>query len=74
LRDDFRPDSDLDLLAAFDPDADWSLMDHVRMERELSEILGRKVDLVTRNAVEASHNRIRRKAILESARRVYVAG
>lgn len=44
LREDFRPDSDLDLLVRFSPDADWSLTDHVAMEEELSGIVGRKVD------------------------------
>ena len=67
LRDDFRTDSDLDLLVSFDPDADWSLLDHVAMEEELSGIVGRKVDLVSRRAVERSSNWIRRKAILETA-------
>ena len=39
LREDFRPESDLDLLVSFVPDADWSLLDHVAMEGELSGIL-----------------------------------
>jgi predicted nucleotidyltransferase len=50
LREDFRPDSDVDLLVRFAPDADLSLLDHARMERELTEILGREVDLVSRTA------------------------
>jgi predicted nucleotidyltransferase len=71
LRDDFRPDSDIDLLVRFAPDADWSLLDHARMERELTGILGREVDLVTRTAVEASPNWIRRQEILSTARALY---
>jgi len=67
LRDDFRPDSDLDLLVSFSPDAVWSLFDHVEMELELEEILGREVDLVSRAAIEQSHNWIRREEILRSA-------
>jgi len=48
LRDDFRPDSDIDLLAEFQDGATPSLLDLSRMERELSVILGgRKVDLRT---------------------------
>lgn len=48
LRDDFRPDSDIDLLAEFQAGAAPSLLDLARMERELSAILdGRKVDLRT---------------------------
>lgn len=73
LREDFLPDSDLDLLVSFAADADWSLLDHVRMEEELSGVLRRKVDLVSRRAVERSSNWIRRKAILESAEPYFVA-
>jgi uncharacterized protein len=36
LRDDFGPDSDLDVLVTFAPEADWSLFDHLRMEEELT--------------------------------------
>jgi predicted nucleotidyltransferase/uncharacterized protein with HEPN domain len=68
LRDDFRPDSDVAFLVTFEPDAPWSLFDHVRMQDELAERLGRKVDLVERRAVESSPNWIRRRAILSSAR------
>lgn len=73
LREDFGPDSDVDLLVRFAPDADWSLFDHARMERELVEILGREVDLVTRSAVEHSPNWIRRQEILRTAKPLYVA-
>jgi len=47
LRDDFRPDSDIDMLVEFEPDAVVGLFDIARMERELSEIMGRRVDLRT---------------------------
>jgi predicted nucleotidyltransferase len=48
LRDDFRPDSDIDLLVEFRAGAAPSLLDLARMERELSAVLdGRKVDLRT---------------------------
>jgi hypothetical protein len=73
LREDFRPESDVDLLVTFEPDADWGLLDQATMENELAELLGRKVDLVSRRAVEQSTNWIRRKAILESAEIVHVA-
>jgi predicted nucleotidyltransferase len=73
LRDDFRPDSDIDVLVTFAPDAEWSLFDHMHAEEELSQLLGREVDLVSRRAVEESRNYIRRKAILRSARTIYVA-
>ena len=73
LRDDFGPDSDVDVLVSFAPDAHWSLFDMVHMQEEIEEILGRQVDLVSRRAIEASRNYIRRKAILSSAEVVYGA-
>ena len=73
LRSDFRPDSDVDLLVTFSAEADWSVLDHVTMETELSEIVGRKIDLVNRRAVERSGNWIRREAILGSAEPFFVA-
>src|SRR5574337_1875496 len=73
LRDDFRPDSDVDVLVTFADDAEWSLFDHVTMEDDLSSILGRKVDLVSRRAIERSPNWIRRKAILEGAEPYYAS-
>jgi len=73
LRDDFRPDSDVDFLVRFAPDANWSLLKHIEMEEELAGIIGRKVDLVNRLAVERSDNWIRRKHILDSAEVIYVA-
>ncbi len=74
LRDDFTEGSDIDLLVTFQPDAEWSLLDHVKMEKDLEALLGREVDLVSRRAVEKSANWIRRQAILDTARTVYVAG
>lgn len=73
LRPDFRPDSDVDVLVSFAPDAEWSLFDHVHMEDDLQAILGRDVDIVTRRSIERSSNWIRRQAILASAEPVYVA-
>ncbi len=70
LRDDFAPDSDLDFLYTFADDASWGL-DFVTMGDELSEMVGRPVDLISRRALERSHNWIRRKAILASARVIY---
>lgn len=72
LRDDFHPDSDVDVLYTTAEDAHWG-WEFVKVEEELSEILGHKVDLVPRNAIERSDNYIRRKAILESAETFYVA-
>ena len=73
VRDDFGPESDVDVLVSFDPRARRTLFDIVRMQDELSRVLGQEVDLVTRPSVEGSRNYIRRKAILESAQVVYAA-
>lgn len=67
IRNDFWPDSDVDVLVTFQPDADWGLLDHAAMEEELSALFGRHVDLVSRRAIERSANAIRRASILESA-------
>jgi uncharacterized protein len=47
LRDDFGPESDVDFLVEFDPEHIPGLFDVAGMEIELSEMLGRKVDLRT---------------------------
>lgn len=47
LRDDFRPDSDVDVLVEFEPHFQVGFLGLARMERQLSELLGRKVDLRT---------------------------
>lgn len=73
LRDDFHPDSDIDVLVTFAPDSQRSLFQLVTMKEEIEAIFGRKVDLVNRRTIERSHNYIRRKAILNTARTIYVA-
>jgi uncharacterized protein len=74
LREDFRPDSDVDILVTFDSEAPWDVFDHIHMEEELADLFGRKVDLVDRKAVEASQNYIRKAHILRSVEPYYVAG
>ncbi len=73
LRRDFRPDSDVDMLVEFEPGQELGLMELVAMENELSEILGRKADMVERQAVERSENYIRKRYVLQSMEKVYVA-
>lgn len=73
LTREFGPDSDVDFLATFAPDARWSLFDIIGAEMELKEIVGRDVDLADRSAVEASANWIRRRSILKSAQPLYVS-
>jgi uncharacterized protein len=67
------PDSDIDLLVTYESGARWSLLEHVHIENELSDLVGRKVDLMSRQAIEAGHNAIRRNAILRAAVPIYVA-
>lgn len=72
LRDDFRPDSDVDVLVTFAPDAQWGLFKVAEMQQELEGILDRDVDFVSRRAIERSHNWLRRKEILGTAKTFYV--
>ena len=68
LRDDFRPDSDVDVLVTFAPQAPWTLFDLVDMRDELTQRFGREVDVVSRRALK---NPFRRKRILETRRVIY---
>ena len=73
LREDFRADSDVDVLARFAPKARHTLFDMVHMQEDLQRIFGRSVDLVSRRGIEASRNYLRKNAILKSAEVVYAA-
>ena len=68
LRDDFRDESDIDVLVQFAPDAHYSLFDLVELKRNLEELFCRPVDLVEKGALR---NPFRRKYILQTARVVY---
>lgn len=68
LGDDFRPDSDVDVLVVFQDDARWSLFDHMRAEEELKQIFGREVDLVDKTAIR---NPFRRYHILSNYEVIY---
>ena len=70
LREDFSPESDVDVLVTFAPDAHLSLFDFVEMQDELSEIFERKVDLVSRGGLR---NPFRRHEILNTRQVVYAA-
>jgi uncharacterized protein len=74
IRDDFRPDSDVDLLVSFAPGVTWGFDDLLTMKEELTALFGRAVDLVERRLVEASENYIRRKHILNHLEPLYVEG
>jgi predicted nucleotidyltransferase len=73
LTDSFSDESDLDFLAEWAPDAFLSLYDLVRAEAELAQMLGRRVDLVDRLAIEQSPNWLLRRAILDEALTIYEA-
>ena len=73
LRDDFRSDSDVDVLVTFVPDADWGLDDLIEIKEELENLFKHPVDLVEKHLVEASPNWIRRKHILSRKETIYVA-
>ena len=66
LRDDFTPESDVDVLVDFEPDRTPGL-EFITIQDELSEILGRQVDLYTFKGVENSRNWLLREEILNSA-------
>ncbi|MDX2213354.1 MAG: nucleotidyltransferase family protein [Oculatellaceae cyanobacterium bins.114] len=74
LREDFRSDSDIDIIVNFEGNSTWGILELVRMKRELKTLLGREVDLMTKKSIEQSHNWIRRQEILGTAQIVYVAG
>jgi uncharacterized protein len=70
LREDFRPDSDVDVLVTFEPDGGITFDNRVEMLDELAEIFGREVDLVEKNAVR---NPFRRHEILTTREVIYAA-
>lgn len=71
LRDDFRTDSDIDILITFSPTAKRGLAETIQMRDELQAIFNRKVDLIVKAAIKRSENWLRRKNILESAQVIY---
>jgi uncharacterized protein len=73
LRDDFRPDSDIDVLVTFAPTAQRGLTETLQMRDALQAIFDRDVDLIVKAAIERSENWLRRKNILESAKIIYAA-
>ncbi len=73
LRDDFRPDSDIDILVRFDSSFHPSIDEYISMVEELRDIFGRKVDLLSRSSVEASANPWRKHAILADTRQIFAA-
>jgi predicted nucleotidyltransferase len=70
LRDDFRADSDVDVLVSFGPEAHPSLLELAELREDLKDLFGREVDLVERAGLR---NPFRRRAILSTAEVVYAS-
>jgi predicted nucleotidyltransferase len=68
-RGEMRPDSDIDLLVDFLPDAEIDLVDYASLMLDLSNLLGRKVDLISKNGLKP----LIRASVLEEARLLYAA-
>jgi predicted nucleotidyltransferase len=69
LRDDFRPESDIDILVVFDPSARVTFMTLGKMSRELSGMFQRPVDLVPQEGLKKAI----REAVISSAQEIYAA-
>ncbi|MBD0344350.1 MAG: nucleotidyltransferase domain-containing protein [Coleofasciculus sp. Co-bin14] len=71
LREDFNADSDIDVLVKFSEEARITFFDFDVIEQQLSQLFQRPVDVVTKQAIEQSHNPIRRKNILDNSKVIY---
>ncbi|HEY9889023.1 MAG TPA: nucleotidyltransferase family protein [Candidatus Obscuribacterales bacterium] len=74
LREDFCPDSDIDVIVQFHPEAHPTFRTLDQMEAELQTLFHREVDLITRQGIESSRNYLRRHEILSSAQVIYATG
>ena len=72
IRDDFRSDSDIDVLVKLTPNHSWGL-EFIQMREELSTLFQRPIDLLTRQSIMNSRNILRRQTILDTAEIIYVA-
>ena len=73
LTNKFQSNSDIDVLVTYQPEAKRGLIEKAIMKEELEELVGRKIDLISKKAIAQSRNWIRRKNILETAKVFYVA-
>ena len=74
IRDDFHAGSDIDILVTYDRASNWGLFDHAQMKNELEKLFGRKIDLVTRRALEQTQNSLLRTRILNTAQVIFPRG
>lgn len=70
LREDFRPDSDVDLLVDFVPEARATLFTIARLKYDLQDLLQREVDVLSIHGL----NPVIEKQVLDSARVIYALG
>jgi uncharacterized protein len=70
LREDFRPDSDIDVLVSIDPTSRIGLLEMAQMQIELEKLFKRPVDLVEK---EGLRNPYRKREILRTAEVIYAA-
>jgi uncharacterized protein with HEPN domain/predicted nucleotidyltransferase len=68
LRDDFRPDSDIDILASFARNTSWNIFDFIQMQEQLETMLGRDVDLTQKQQI---NNPFSRSQILATCHIIY---
>jgi predicted nucleotidyltransferase len=74
LSDQFNPDSDIDILIRFAPNARQGLLTLAKIKHDLETRIGREVDLALKDAIETSENWIRRNEILQTAQVIYEQG
>lgn len=70
LSEDFRPNSDIDVLVTFKDNDQWGLFDFVDMIDELKAIFGRRIDLVEKDSLR---NPFRKRTILAANEVIYAA-
>jgi predicted nucleotidyltransferase len=70
LSECFGPDSDVDVLVTFSPEARIGFLAFGRIQRELSDLLQRPVDLVPKDGLKP----VIRQSVMDSAEVVYAAG
>ncbi len=69
LREDFRSDSDIDVLVTFEPDAEVGFLALGRLRRELETLFKRPVDLVPQDGLKP----VIRESVLSGAEQLYAA-
>jgi len=71
LREDYSDESDIDLVVEFMPRARTTLLTLVSLQTDLEKVLGRKVDLITRKAIDDFMNPIMKEDVLSTMVRIY---